>query len=48
MLLQALMENLQSRRGGRYDDLLVREGGHWKFKRRLASNDIPLPNAAGK
>jgi uncharacterized protein (TIGR02246 family) len=28
---------------GRYDDVLVREDGHWKFKRRVASNDIPAP-----
>lgn len=28
---------------GRYDDMLVREDGHWKFKRRTASNDIPTP-----
>jgi ketosteroid isomerase-like protein len=27
--------------GGRYDDTLVRENGVWKFKRRVASNDIP-------
>lgn len=27
---------------GRYDDVLVRENGHWKFKRRVASNDIPV------
>jgi hypothetical protein len=27
--------------GGRYDDSLVREHGHWKFKRRVAGNDIP-------
>ncbi len=27
--------------GGRYDDILVRENGHWKFKRRTASNDLP-------
>ncbi len=27
--------------GGRYDDTLVRENGAWKFKRRVASNDIP-------
>jgi uncharacterized protein (TIGR02246 family) len=27
--------------GGRYDDVLVREQGHWKFKRRVASNDLP-------
>jgi len=25
----------------RYDDTLVREDGKWKFKRRVASNDIP-------
>jgi uncharacterized protein (TIGR02246 family) len=28
---------------GRYDDVLVREDGRWKFKRRTASNDIPAP-----
>jgi uncharacterized protein (TIGR02246 family) len=28
---------------GRYDDTLVREDGHWKFKKRVASNDIPAP-----
>ena len=27
---------------GRYDDTLVREDGRWKFKRRVASNDIPV------
>lgn len=27
--------------GGRYDDLLIRENGRWKFKRRTASNDLP-------
>jgi ketosteroid isomerase-like protein len=26
---------------GRYDDVLVRENGRWKFKRRVATNDIP-------
>jgi uncharacterized protein (TIGR02246 family) len=26
---------------GRYDDTLVRENGRWKFKRRVASNDLP-------
>ena len=31
---------------GRYDDLLIRENGHWKFKRRVASNDIPVPDPA--
>jgi uncharacterized protein (TIGR02246 family) len=30
---------------GRYDDTLVRENGHWRFKRRTASNDIPVPDA---
>jgi ketosteroid isomerase-like protein len=28
---------------GRYDDTLIREEGRWKFKRRVASNDIPVP-----
>ena len=28
---------------GRYDDTLVRENGRWRFKRRVASNDIPAP-----
>ena len=32
---------------GRYDDTLVREDGHWRFKRRTASNDTPPPAAAG-
>lgn len=27
--------------GGRYEDLLIREDGHWKFKRRTALNDLP-------
>jgi len=27
--------------GGHYDDTLVRENGRWKFKRRVAANDIP-------
>jgi uncharacterized protein (TIGR02246 family) len=26
---------------GRYEDTLVREEGRWKFRRRVASNDIP-------
>lgn len=26
---------------GRYDDTLVREDGRWKFKRRVASSDLP-------
>jgi uncharacterized protein (TIGR02246 family) len=29
---------------GRYDDTLVRENGHWRFKRRTAANDLPLPD----
>ena len=34
---------------GRYDDTFVLENGHWKFKRRVASNDIPVADpAAGK
>jgi 3-phenylpropionate/cinnamic acid dioxygenase small subunit len=33
--------------GGHYDDIVVREEGHWKFKKRMASNDIPhLENPA--
>jgi 3-phenylpropionate/cinnamic acid dioxygenase small subunit len=27
--------------GGHYDDIVVREDGRWKFKKRVASNDIP-------
>jgi hypothetical protein len=27
--------------GGHYDDLFIRENGHWKFKRRTASSDLP-------
>jgi hypothetical protein len=26
---------------GHYDDTLVREDGHWRFKRRTASTDLP-------
>ena len=33
---------------GRYDDTFVRENGHWKFKRRTASNDIPVPDLGPK
>jgi uncharacterized protein (TIGR02246 family) len=29
--------------GGRYDDILMRENGHWRFKRRTASTDLPSP-----
>lgn len=32
--------------GGHYDDTLVRENGHWKFRKRVAVNDIPSGNAA--
>ena len=28
--------------GGHYDDTLVREGGHWKFQRRIVFADIPF------
>jgi len=28
---------------GRYDDTLVREDGHWRLKRRVASNDTAPP-----
>jgi uncharacterized protein (TIGR02246 family) len=28
---------------GRYDDILVRESGRWRFKRRVASSDLPAP-----
>jgi uncharacterized protein (TIGR02246 family) len=28
---------------GRYDDMLVREDGRWRFKRRVASNDTGPP-----
>jgi len=31
---------------GRYDDTLVREGGRWRLKRRVASNDTPAPAPA--
>ena len=31
---------------GRYDDIFVREDGHWRFKRRTASNDTPGPAPA--
>lgn len=32
---------------GRYDDMLVREDGRWRFERRVASNDT-APPAAGR
>jgi SnoaL-like domain len=31
--------------GGHYDDTLVRENGRWKFKKRVAVNDIPAGDA---
>jgi uncharacterized protein (TIGR02246 family) len=33
---------------GRYDDTLVREDGHWRFKRRVASNDTAPPGQTQK
>jgi uncharacterized protein (TIGR02246 family) len=33
---------------GRYDDMLVRENGRWRFKRRTASNDTAAPAATAK
>ena len=27
--------------GGHYDDMLVRQDGHWRFQRRVAVTDIP-------
>lgn len=27
--------------GGRYEDVLIREDGHWKFEKRTALNDLP-------
>ena len=32
--------------GGRYQDTLVRENGHWKFQRREALNDLPRSGPA--
>ena len=31
---------------GRYDDTLVRENGHWRFKKRVASSDTAAPAPA--
>jgi uncharacterized protein (TIGR02246 family) len=33
---------------GRYDDTLVREGGRWRFKKRMASNDTGGPPPAAR
>ena len=33
---------------GRYDDTLVREEGHWKFKLRRVSGDVPAQPATPK
>jgi 3-phenylpropionate/cinnamic acid dioxygenase small subunit len=33
--------------GGHYDDMLIREDGHWKFLRRVAVNDIPRSGPTG-
>ena len=32
---------------GHYDDIIVREDGHWRFKKRLVSNDIPFLASPG-
>ena len=34
--------------GGRYQDKLVRENGHWKFQRREAFNDLPRSMSEGQ
>ncbi|HXX45820.1 MAG TPA: nuclear transport factor 2 family protein [Candidatus Acidoferrales bacterium] len=34
--------------GGHYDDILVREDGHWKFLRRVAATDIPRSDPTEK
>ncbi|HEY7447450.1 MAG TPA: nuclear transport factor 2 family protein [Vicinamibacterales bacterium] len=31
---------------GHYDDALIRENGRWKFQRRVAGSDLPVPGAA--
>jgi hypothetical protein len=31
---------------GHYDDALIRENGRWKFQRRVAGSDLPVPSAA--
>jgi hypothetical protein len=28
-----------------YDDVLIREGGHWKFLKRVVRGDLPAPRA---
>lgn len=32
---------------GHYDDVVVRENGRWKFKKRMVSNDVPYLAAPG-
>ena len=34
--------------GGHYDDTLIRENGRWRFKRRVASSDLPRTSPAAK
>ena len=31
---------------GHYDDVLIREDGRWRFQRRVAGSDLPVPNSA--
>lgn len=31
---------------GHYDDTLIRENGRWRFQRRVAASDLPVPGAA--
>jgi hypothetical protein len=33
---------------GHYEDSLVREGGHWKFQRRMVHADIPSDAALSR
>jgi hypothetical protein len=39
---------LTPRLAGHYEDVLVREDGHWKFLSRLAPRDIPNPETAAE
>jgi hypothetical protein len=32
---------------GRYEDTLAREDGHWKFRKRVATNEVVAPAAGG-
>ena len=33
---------------GHYEDTLVREGGHWKFLRRVVHGDIPVNDSPAR